>query len=186
MRPLHQSHFHTLPHDLFEQLLKQLRFLKPPVPVFRERGVMWNFLIETQARKPAPRQVHAQFLHQFALAGDAVQIPNQQHAQQKFGIDRRSSGLAVAVFQLLPDELEADVLVDQPQQVGLRNLIFQAKVIEQRFGAVVLPHHDQQASDDQNQTEHGRMLSSNMLLLNLILLIDVTFSTPTNDYTNNL
>ena len=28
------------------------------------------------------------------------------------------------------------------------------------------------------------MLSSNMLLLNLILLIDVTFSTPTGDYAN--
>jgi len=28
------------------------------------------------------------------------------------------------------------------------------------------------------------MLSSNMLLLNLILLIDVTFSTPTGDYTH--
>jgi hypothetical protein len=47
-----------------------------------------------------------------------------------------------------------------------------------------LSHHDQQASDDQNQTEHGQMLSSSMLLLNLILLIDVTFSTPTGDYTN--
>ncbi len=29
------------------------------------------------------------------------------------------------------------------------------------------------------------MLSSNMLLLNLISLIDVTFSTPTNDSTQN-
>jgi hypothetical protein len=29
------------------------------------------------------------------------------------------------------------------------------------------------------------MLSSNMLLLNLILLIDVTFSTPTGRYTQN-
>jgi hypothetical protein len=47
-----------------------------------------------------------------------------------------------------------------------------------------LPHHDQQASDDQNQTEHGRILPSNMLLLNLILLIDVTFSTPTRDFTH--
>jgi len=28
------------------------------------------------------------------------------------------------------------------------------------------------------------MLSSTMLPLNLILLIDVTFSTPTGDYTN--
>jgi hypothetical protein len=44
-----------------------------------------------------------------------------------------------------------------------------------------LPHHDQQASDDENPTEHGRMLSSNMLLPNLIPLIDVTFSTPTPD-----
>ena len=30
------------------------------------------------------------------------------------------------------------------------------------------------------------MLSSNMLLLNLILLIDVTFSTPTPVYVNSL
>ena len=48
----------------------------------------------------------------------------------------------------------------------------------------MLPHHDQQASDDQNQTEHGRMLFSNMLLLNLIPLINVTFSTPTPDFSN--
>ena len=86
-----------------------------------------------------------------------------------------------SVFQLPPHKLEADVLVDQPQQVGLRNMIFQAEVIEQRFGAVVLPHHDQQASDDENPTEHGQMLSSSTLLLNLILRIDVTFSTPTPD-----
>ncbi len=64
-------------------------------------------------------------------------------------------GLAVTLFQLLPHELEADVLIDQPQQMSLWNLIFQAEVIEQRFGTVVLPHHDQQASDDRNPTEHG-------------------------------
>jgi hypothetical protein len=72
--------------------------------------------------------------------------------------------------------------ISQPQQMSLRNLIFQTEVIEQSFGAVVLPHHDQQASDDENPTEHARMLFSNMLLLNLILLIDVTFSTPTPDF----
>src|SRR4051794_27707363 len=66
-----------------------------------------------------------------------------------------------------------------------RNLIFQPEVVEQRLRPVVLSHHDQQASDDQNQTEHGQMLSSNMLLLNLILLIDVTFSTPTCDNGQN-
>jgi hypothetical protein len=62
---------------------------------------------------------------------------------------------------------KADVLFDESQQVGFGHLIFQAEVIEQRFGAVVLPHHDQQASDDENPTEHAQSLSSNMLLLNL-------------------
>lgn len=31
------------------------------------------------------------------------------------------------------------MLFDEPQQVGFRNLIFQAEVVEQSFGAVVLP-----------------------------------------------
>jgi hypothetical protein len=77
------------------------------------------------------------------------------------------------------------IRVGDPQQVGPRNLIFRAEVVEQHFGAVVLPHHDQHASDDQNQTEHEQILSSSMLLLNLILLIDVTFSTPTPGYANH-
>jgi hypothetical protein len=32
----YQSHFHALLYDLFEQLLKHLRFLKPSMPVFGE------------------------------------------------------------------------------------------------------------------------------------------------------
>src|SRR3984893_10341513 len=140
---------------------------------------MRNLLIETQTGEPAPRQVHAQFLYQFPFAGDAVQVADQQNAQQQLGINRGAAGIAVTRFQLLPYKGKADVFFNEPQQMSLWNLIFQAEVVEQRFGAVVLPHHDHQASDDQNQTEHRRMLSSNMLLLNLILLTDVTFSTPT-------
>src|SRR5256884_8211356 len=100
--PLHQSHFHTLLHDLFKQLLEQLRFLKPSMPVFRKRRVMRNLLIKAETGEPAPRQMHAQFLHQFAFAGDAVQITDQQNAQQQLGVNRGAAGLAVAVFQLLP------------------------------------------------------------------------------------
>jgi hypothetical protein len=58
MLALHQSHVHTPAHDLFEQLLEQLRLLKPPLPVLGERRVMWDLLIESQTREPAPRQVH--------------------------------------------------------------------------------------------------------------------------------
>jgi len=82
LSPLHQSRVQTTSHDLLKQLLEQLRFLEPAVPVLRERGVMRNLLVEAQPRKPAPGQMHAQFLDQLALAGDAVQITNQQDAQQ--------------------------------------------------------------------------------------------------------
>jgi hypothetical protein len=34
---------------------------------------------------------------------------------------------------LLPYKLETDVLVDEPEQMVFRNLIFQTEVIEKRF-----------------------------------------------------
>ena len=46
---------------------------------------MRDLLIEAQTGEPAPRQMHAQFLDQLALAGDAIQLTDQQDAQQKLG-----------------------------------------------------------------------------------------------------
>jgi hypothetical protein len=77
--------------------------------------------------------VHVQFFHQLALAGNAVQITQEQNGQQELGIDRWSSGFAAAVFQLLPYKLKTGVFVDQPQQMVFTNLIFQTEVIEERF-----------------------------------------------------
>src|ERR1700740_3801852 len=115
---------------------------------------MGYLLIKAQTGEPAPRQMHAQFFYQLALAGDAIQIPDQQNAQQQLRIDRGPTRLIVAVFQTLPHELETDVLVDQSQQMGLRNLVFQAERVEQSSLAVVLPHHDQQASEDRKPAKH--------------------------------
>jgi hypothetical protein len=110
--------------------------------------MMRDLVIETQPCEPPPGQMHAQFLHQFAFTGDAIQVADQQDAQQKFGIHRRTTGLAVTRLQSLAHKGKADVFFNQPQQVGFRNLIFQTEVVEQGFGAVVLSHHDQQASGD--------------------------------------
>jgi len=78
----------------------------------------------------------------FALAGDAIQIADQQDAQQELRIDGWSARIAVTFFQLFPHEGKADVLIDEPQQMSFWNLIFQAEVVKQSFGTVVLPHHD--------------------------------------------
>jgi hypothetical protein len=76
---------------------------------------MRNLLIEPQTCEPAPCQMHAQLLDQFALARNAIQVADQQDAQQKLGINRRTPRIAVTLFQLFPHKGKADVLVDQAQ-----------------------------------------------------------------------
>jgi hypothetical protein len=61
--------------------------------------VVRNLLIEAQTGEPAPGQMHAQLLDQFPFAGNAVEIADQKNAQQKFGINRRPTGLAVTNVQ---------------------------------------------------------------------------------------
>jgi hypothetical protein len=68
--------------------------------------------------------VHSQILNQLALTADAIQIANQQNAQQQLWIDGRTTCIAVAVLQPLVNEAEVDILIDQPQQMILWNLIF--------------------------------------------------------------
>jgi hypothetical protein len=51
--------------------------------------------------------VHAQFFHQFALAGDAVQITHQQDAQQQLGIDRGPSVFAVSCLSTAPAQTQS-------------------------------------------------------------------------------
>src|SRR6201988_2398022 len=122
--------------------------------VLGKRGVMGNLLIETESSKPAPGQMHLQFLDQLALAGDAIEIADQQNAQEEFWIDRGSARIAVGVLQLLTNEIEADVPVDETEEVVFRNLIFDAKVIEQRLGTGVLSHHNPQASVNGDEEKH--------------------------------
>src|ERR1700752_3217508 len=122
--------------------------------VLGKRGVMGNLLIETESSKPAPGQMHLQFLDQLALAGDAIEIADQQNAQEEFWIDRGSARIAVGVLQLLTNEIEADVPVKETEEVVFRNLIFNAKVVEQRLGTGVLSHHNPQASVNGDEEEH--------------------------------
>jgi len=86
------------------------------VPILRERGVMRDLLIEAQAGKPAPGQMHSQFLDQLAFTGNAIQVADQENAQQKLRINRWTARPAIAVLQLFTYKRKADVLFDQ--QVG--------------------------------------------------------------------
>src|SRR5260370_29106589 len=140
--PLHQYEFKTASHAVLKQLLEQLRLLETPVPILRKRGVMRDLLIEAQAGKPTPGQMHAQFLDHLARTGNAIQVADQEEAQQKLGINRWTARLAIAVLQLFAHKGKANVLFDEPQPMILRHLIFQAEIVEQRFRTRMSPHHD--------------------------------------------
>ena len=112
---LDESSLPATVHDLFKQLLEQIGLEETAMTVLGKRRVMGNLLIEAESGKPAPGQMHLQFLDQLALAGDAVEIADQQNAQQEFRIDRGSARIAVGVLQLLTNEIEADVSVDETE-----------------------------------------------------------------------
>jgi hypothetical protein len=107
-------------------------------------------VVQKLACGTAPRQMHAQFLHQLAFARDAVEIPDQEDPQKWLRIDRRATVLTVADLQSLAHKLKADVLLD----VVFGNLIFQTEVLEQRLRAVMASHHEQQASENGNPAKH--------------------------------
>ena len=73
-------HGHFQPSRVFQEMFE--RIVEQSMAVFREGGVMRNLLIKPWTDEPAPRQMHAQLLHQLALAADPVQVANQQNAQQ--------------------------------------------------------------------------------------------------------
>src|SRR5258708_6794626 len=112
-------------------MLEQLRFLEASVTIFRKRRVMRNFLVESEASKPAPRKMHAQLLDELTLAGYSVQIANQQNTQQELRIDGWTASIAIAILQPVTHKAEVDIPIDQSQQVILCNLIFQSEVVEQ-------------------------------------------------------
>src|ERR1700751_1349711 len=169
-------------HDLFKQLLKQIGLEETPMTVLGKRGVMGNLLIEAESGKPAPGQMHLQLLNQFALAGDAIQIADQQDAQQEFRIDRGSACIAVGVLQLLTNEIEADVPVKETQEVVFRNLIFNAKVVEERLGTGVLSHHNPQASVNGDEEEHRQNACSYRRCCNSSVHIHEDFFNSHRDY----
>jgi len=69
----------------------------------------------------------------YALAGDTIEITDQQDSQQDFRIDRRPASITVEIFQLFADKVKTDVSVDEAQQVVFRNEILNAKVVEERL-----------------------------------------------------
>jgi hypothetical protein len=75
------------------------------------------------------------------------------------------------------------MLIDQSQQVILWNLIFQSEVVEQRFRACVLTHHERSSSESGHPQQHGQtmLLNNSHCHSDFITIASfvLSFSTPT-------
>src|ERR1035437_8423877 len=105
-----------------------------------------NLVIQAQACKPAIGQVQTNFFHQFPVTADAVEIPQNEPADENFRIDRRTDSSFIEGSQSLAHKSKIHVTVYQPQQVMFRNLVFQAKVVKQRVSLGNMAHHRERSS----------------------------------------
>src|SRR5262249_753670 len=75
------------------------------------------------------------------LAGDPVEVADEEQPQEHFRINRGAPGRTIRALQPIPHKAEIDVAIDQPEQMRLGNLILQAEGVEEAFLLGLLPHH---------------------------------------------
>src|SRR3982751_6961623 len=121
----HQSCFLTLTHHLFKEHAIEAAGLKPPIAVLGESGMVGNSTGQPEATKPAVGQIEMYLPAQPPLRADAIGIAEQEHTQQQFGIDRRTTGVAVMLGQNRSHAIEMKYRVQLTQQVIRRNIIVQ-------------------------------------------------------------
>src|SRR5437764_14519209 len=99
--------------------------------VLREGRMIGHLAVEPEPAKPAIRQVEVHLFAQPPLRADAEAIADEQHANQQLWIDRRPADLTVERRQFLPQPVEFDEAIDRPQQVLLRHMPFERKLVKQ-------------------------------------------------------
>src|SRR5205085_11713067 len=128
--------------DRLEQAPQQIAVAEVAVAVLREGRMIGHFAVETQSTNPAIRQVEVHLLAQSPLRADAKAVADDQHANQQLRVDRWPTHLAVERRQFLPQPVEFDEAIDRPQQVLLRHMPLERKLVKQSLLLdSPLPHH---------------------------------------------
>ncbi len=83
-------------------------------------------MIEAEASERAISKMHPNVLDQTSLTRDAVQVSDQENAEQHFGVDRWLTRVAAVCLQCFANKREVDVAINKPQQMIFGNMIFQS------------------------------------------------------------
>jgi hypothetical protein len=79
---------------------------------------------QIEPAKPAIRQVQMHLLAQTPFRPDAEAIANQQHTDQKFGIDRRATRVAIEISNMRANATQIDETINRSLYLSFAVLSF--------------------------------------------------------------
>src|SRR5690554_2495353 len=133
---------HGLKYDFIEDLLINLRLLKPPPAVLAENGVMMYRIGQRKTNKPTVGEVDPDFLNEASFRTNSVQITDQKHFEQHDRIDARTPIiLTIQGAAFFRDKRKVDGFIDFSKQVILGNKVFYVDCFGLKFPGWVRPEH---------------------------------------------
>ena len=93
---------------------------------------MWDLIVEIESAKPSISQMQFNFLGQPALRPQTVAVPDNQHPDHQFRINRWPANLAVIGIELLMHigERRRHEYIDASEQVVLWDAVVEAKLVK--------------------------------------------------------
>src|SRR5215469_4139821 len=108
-----------------------------------------HLAIKAQPTEPAVGEVEVNLLAQPPLGPDPEAVADQQHPDQKLGIDRWPASRTVERRQPRPELAQIDEEVDPPQQMVNRHMALEGELVEQRsLFSPSLAHHQSSSRFD--------------------------------------
>src|SRR6056297_3787089 len=115
-----------------EQVSQKFALAEAPMSILGKRRMIRDPVAQIEAEKPAIREVQMHLFTKSLLGPDTEAIPDQQHPDQQFGIDRRAACVAVKFGQVATDAAQVDEPINGKKKMVLRNVIFQRELVKQR------------------------------------------------------
>src|SRR5690606_5624436 len=133
---------HGLKYDFIEDLLINLRLLKPPPAVLAENGVMRYRIGQRKTNKPTVGDVDPDFLNEASFRTNSVQITDQKHFEQHDRIDARTPIiLTIQGAAFFRAKRKVNGFIDFSKQVILGNKVFYVDCFGLKFPGWVRPEH---------------------------------------------
>jgi hypothetical protein len=163
----HDPFFHTARHDALEQLTQEIALTKPAVAVLGEGRMIGNVAVEPQSTEPPVSKIEVDLLAQSPLGANAEAVADDQHTHHQFGIDRRTTRLAVIRLEMPPDLRKVHKTIDLAKQVTVRDVPLKAEAVKQRLlHYAPLAHHRPNLLLQREQNQRPALRSSRVFQRN--------------------